>query len=353
MLHAVIMAGGSGTRFWPVSRQGRPKQFLSLVGDRSLLRATFERLTGLIPAARTWVITTSASLEQARQQLPELPADQIVGEPVGRDTAACVGYAAHLLLHSDPDATCVVIPADHVIGEEDRFCSSLAAGAAVVEREGGLLTFGVQPTRPETGYGYLELGSAHCKSQGWTVHRLDRFVEKPNLETARSYVDSGRFLWNSGMFAWRAVELLAEIRRQLPRLADGLDELAAAIGSPSEASVTERIYPRLQRIAIDFGVMEGAERCWTVPVDYPWSDVGSWPSLRDVLPADSDHNVISGPIVAIEAKNNVLFSEGPVVGVVGLRDVVVVATGDAVLVTTMADAQRVREVVTSIGPTHK
>jgi mannose-1-phosphate guanylyltransferase len=348
MLHAIIMAGGSGTRFWPASRQNRPKQFLTLVSDTPLLRTTYDRLGGLVPPDRTWVVTTAATADATREFLPELPADNVLAEPIGRNTAACSGLAAHAALSRDPDATCVVLPADHVIGEEDRFRSAMAAGAELVDREGGLLTFGVQPTRPETGYGYLELGPEHSRAGEWVVHSLQRFVEKPDADRAQSYLDTGRFLWNAGIFTWRAADLLAEVERQLPDLAAGLNEVAAAFGSSDFNAVLAGVYPSLPSTSVDFGIMENADRCWTIPVDFPWSDVGSWPSLADALAADASGNRARGRVHVEGAEGNVLVSTGPTVVVVGVDDLVVVATPDAVLVVPKDEAQRVRDVVAAL-----
>ena len=345
MLHAIIMAGGSGTRFWPASRRDRPKQFLSLATETPLLRMTFERLSGLVPVDRVWVVTTGVTADATRGILPELPAENILAEPVGRNTAACTGLAAHATLARDPEATCVVLPADHVIGEEGRFRSAMAAGADLVSREGGLLTFGVQPTQPETGYGYLELGGEHSRVEGWAVHRLVRFVEKPDADRAASYVDSGRFLWNAGIFAWRAADLLDEMRRQLPELAHGLETIGGALGTPDADETLTRIYPSLPATSVDFGIMEGAQKCWVVPVDFPWSDVGSWSALAETLPDDTGGNAERGRVQTLDARDNVLVSTGPVLSVVGVDNLVVVATPDAVLVVPKDQAQRVKEVV--------
>ena len=348
MLHAVIMAGGSGTRFWPASRQSRPKQFLALATDTPLLRMTFERLEGLVPPERVWVVTTAATAEATREFLPELPANNVLAEPVGRNTAACAGFAAHVVLARDSEATCIVLPADHVIGEVSRFRSAMAAGARLVEREGGLLTFGVQPTRPETGYGYLELGPEHSRDGEWAIHRLQRFVEKPDVDHAQSYMKSRRFLWNAGIFAWRAADLLDELRRQLPKLADGLDKIARSLETTQAGTVLAEVYPALPATSVDFGVMEKAEGCWTVPVDFPWSDVGSWLALEEVLPSDADGNRQRGRVHIEEARGNVLVSTGPTVSVVGVDNLVVVATPDAVLVVPKDQAQRVKDVVDAL-----
>jgi mannose-1-phosphate guanylyltransferase len=348
MLHAVIMAGGSGTRFWPASRRDLPKQFLTLATDTPLLRMTFERLEGLVPPERVWVVTTAATADASRDILPELPAGNVLAEPVGRNTAACAGFAAHAVLSRDPEAICIVLPADHVIGQEERFRSAMAAGARLVEREGGLLTFGVQPTKPETGYGYLELGREHAQDGEWAVHHLQRFVEKPDLERAQRYLDSTRFLWNAGIFAWRAVDLLSEIRRQLPKLAEGLSRLAEAIGSSKADAAVAEVYPTLPSTSVDFGVMEGAQKCWTVPVDFPWSDVGSWAALAEALPGDSSDNRRRGRVHTEDSRANVLVSTGPVLSVAGVEGLVVVATPDAVLVVPKDEAQRVKDVVEAL-----
>ncbi len=345
MLHAVIMAGGSGTRFWPASRRDRPKQLLDLVCGAPLLRLTFERLTGLVPAERVWVITNRTTAQACRRVLPEVPGANILAEPAGRNTAACVGLAAHAVGAGDDDAVCLVLPADHLIGDDERFRSAMAAGTEAVTRDGGLLAFGIQPTRPETGYGYLEIGEVETQIGRWPICRLRAFVEKPDLERARGYVESGRYLWNAGIFAWRAHDLLSEMERQLPDLAAGLVRIGTALSGPDAAAVLDEVYPSLPATSVDFGIMEGAERSWVVPVDFPWSDVGSWPALADELPTDSRGNSTRGRTEAIDAAGNVLVSTGPVLAVVGVDDLVVVATHDAVLVIPKDQAQRVKDVV--------
>jgi len=348
MLHVIIMAGGSGTRFWPASRRKRPKQLLSLAADTPLLRMTFERVAPSVPAERIWVVTTTETANTTHELLPELPTGNILAEPVGRNTAACAGFAAHAVLRQDSQAICAMLPADHIIGEESRFRSALAAGAELVSREGGLLTFGIRPTNPETGYGYLELGPEHGHEGDWKVHQLARFVEKPDAECARSYLASGNFMWNSGMFVWQAQEILEEIRHQLPELAAGLDQLAKALPTKDADNVLAEVYPTLFATSVDFGVMEGARRCWVMPVDYPWSDIGSWSSLADALAEDPAGNAIRGRVLAADAHDNVLVSTGPVLSVVGIDGMVVVATPDATMVVPKAEAQRVKEIVEAL-----
>lgn len=348
MLHAVIMAGGSGTRFWPASRGNRPKQLLALASDEPLLRVTVDRILPLVPAERVWVVTTAATAEATRSLLSDLPADHVLAEPTGRDTAACVAYAARVLLHDDPDAHCLVFPADHVIPDEERFRSAMAAGARMVAERGGLLTFGITPTRPETGYGYLRLGDEVHTDGEWRVHTLDRFVEKPDRDTADGYLAAGGYLWNSGMFAWRATDLLAEVRRQLPMLFDGVGAIGDAIGTADASAALNEIYPSLPRTSVDFGIMESARQCWCVPVDFGWSDVGSWPALAEVLNADESGNVSRGRTLEFDTEGSILVGDGVAVAAVGIRDLVVVATPDAVLVAPKDEAQRVKEVVDTL-----
>jgi len=343
MLHAVIMAGGSGTRFWPASRRDRPKQLLDLVCGAPLLRLTYERLEGLVPPERVWVVTNQITAAACRKVLPEVPGGNILAEPVGRNTAACVGLAAHAV--GAGDDVCLVLPADHLIGDEELFRSATSAGAEKVARDGGLLTFGIQPDRPETGYGYLEIGGVETEIGRWPIHRLLAFVEKPDLERAQGYLSDGRYLWNAGIFAWRARDLLAEIERQLPDLAAGLARIGKALSGPDPATVLADVYPSLPSTSVDFGIMEGAERCWVVPVDFGWSDVGSWPALADELPTDDHGNATRGRTTAVDASGNVLVTTGPVVAVAGVDNLVVVATPDAVLVVPKDQAQRVKDVV--------
>ena len=348
MLHAVIMAGGSGTRFWPASRQSRPKQFLSLASDRSLLRLTFDRIVPQIPPDRIWVVTAEATVQTTRELLPELPSHNVLGEPEGRDTAACVGLAALAVARLDRDGCCVVLPADNLIPDEEDFRGAVRAAARFVTEEGGLLTFGLRPTAPETGFGYLKLGREHRTMNASVVHHLQRFEEKPDFETATRYVKDGGFLWNSGMFVWMVKDLLAEIDRQLPMLAEGLRTIAADLGTDRALATIRAVYPTLPRISVDYGVMEGASKCWCLPVDFRWSDVGSWPALRDVADIDENGNACRGRVVAEDCENNVLISQGPVVATVGLRDLVVVALDDAVLVVPCNRAQAVKDVVAEL-----
>lgn len=343
-LVAVVMAGGSGTRFWPLSRAARPKQLLPFAGGRSLLAATVERLAPLVGSDRTFIVTNATVAEAVRADLPGLPGDAVLAEPVGRDTAACIGWVAWRLAATHPDAVMLVLPADHVIPDGAALCRALAAAAAIARSTGGLVTLGLAPTRPETGYGYLELGDESLPAAGHFARRVRRFVEKPDQARAAAYLAAGNYRWNSGMFAWTVTAIVAAIRRHLPELAAGLDELATLTSRIGEAAALEEIYPRLHRMSIDFGVMEQADEVWAVPVDFAWSDVGSWLGLEEVL-GDAGSDVRIGDVLALDSRRSILVSDGPLLAAVGVEDLVVVATADAVLVLPKAQSQRVREIV--------
>ncbi|MDA8336266.1 MAG: mannose-1-phosphate guanylyltransferase [Peptococcaceae bacterium] len=315
MLYAVIMAGGTGQRFWPLSRRARPKQFLPLMGDRTMLQATVDRLTGWIPEENIIVVTGQAYLDTVSEQLPRI--GNVLGEPCGRDTAAAVGLAARQLVDRDPAAVMAVLPADHFIADPERFQTVLRAAAGWAAGGEWLVTMGVPPTRPDTGYGYIRRGE---KMDG-DVYRVERFTEKPDAERAREFLASGRYLWNSGMFVWRADLILRLIARYLPELAAGL----AGIGRGEKLA---EVYPRLPRISIDYGVMERADRVLVLPGDFGWDDVGSWPALC----REAGENVLEAKGVFLETTGSIIRVPGRVVATLGIRDLVVVDDGDCLLV---------------------
>jgi mannose-1-phosphate guanylyltransferase len=343
-LYALVMAGGTGTRFWPLSRRSRPKQLLPFAQGRSLLAATVARLGPLVAPERTLVATSAEVAEVVRAELPQLPAHNVLAEPTGRDTAACVGWTAWRLAQSEPRAVMIVLPADHVVADSAALRTALAAAAATACARGGLVTLAIQPTRAETGFGYLELGEVVGAAGGRKVQVVRRFVEKPSGEHAEEFLAAGNYRWNSGMFAWTVDAIQNAIREHLPELAAGLDELMAAAGTMGEEKALLRHYPLLPRVSVDFGVMEKAKSVWAVDVDFAWFDIGSWVGLAETLPA-APGGVALGDVITIDSDGSVLVSDGPLVAVLGVRDLVVVATRDAVLVVPKDQAQRVKELV--------
>jgi mannose-1-phosphate guanylyltransferase len=339
-VQALILAGGSGTRFWPLSRRNRPKQLLALEGDRTLLRDTVERLQPLIPPESVWICTTRALAEAVRRDVPEVPEAQVLCEPQGRNTAPAIGWSVRSMPEEARRGVVAVLPADHRFGDPAAFRDVLARAAAAVEREDAVMTLGVTPHRPETGYGYLELEPG-AGPDG--LRRVRRFVEKPTADKAEEFVRSGRHLWNAGIFLFRGTTLLRLLERFQPELARGLEEVAAAPDRLDE------IYARLPSDSIDYAVMEKLDGISTLPLDVGWSDLGSWEALDEVLPHDGQGNAGRGDTLAIEAEGNLLFSDVGTIAVLGVRDLVVVRTGDAVLVMPKGRSQEVRKIVAALA----
>lgn len=342
--YAVIMAGGSGTRFWPLSRASRPKQLLPLgPGGETLIQATVRRIRRIVAADRIYIATSEPLAEATAAQLPDIPRSHILAEPVGRNTAPCVGWAAAHVYKDDPDAVLAVLPADPHIGDEDAFLRTL--GRALDSAVGGrLVTVGVQPTRAETGYGYVEVGAA--LSEG--VHRVERFVEKPDRERAEQFLQSGRFLWNSGMFFFRADAVLREIDAQLPELAALLHDFQAAPADQAGHLIRTR-YGSLPKISIDHGVMEKASDVAVVPGSFGWADIGSWTSAWELAEKDGAGNALPRHAIAIDSTG--CYAQAPsdkVVALVGVHDLVVVDTADALLVMPRERAQDVRAIVETL-----
>lgn len=334
-MQALILAGGTGTRFWPLSRRSRPKQLLDLEGDKSLLRVAAERLEPLIRLESIWVCTTEQLADAVAEQLPEVPRDQILAEPAGRDTAAAIGWSAHCISQAMGDGVVAVLPADHRIGRADAFRDTLALAASVAEG-GAVLALGVEPRWAETGYGYLELGEV--LDAATDLRRVERFTEKPDGPTAKRFVEGGSHWWNGGIFVFRSAALLGALERHQPELAAGLQEIA------SNPEAIDRLYPELPRISIDHGVMEHLDDLRALPLDCEWSDLGGWEALAEFLPTDAAGNATRGDVLAIDANDNLLYADHGTVAAVGVSDLVIVKTGDSVLVVPRERAQEVRRV---------
>lgn len=340
-LHAVILAGGSGTRFWPASRRARPKQLLAVAGDEPLLTATRRRLEGWVSDDRVLIVTAAEQARAVRKLLPALPAENVLKEPCARNTAAAVAWAALEVHARDPQALMAVLPADHVLAPAESFRQSLQAGAELAAREPVLITYGVRPTHPATGYGYIEVGDLQEKIDGQAVHRVARFVEKPDAARAAEFLASGRFLWNAGIFVWSARTILDAFERFAPAI---LEPLASARGPRALA----RRYEGLPAQPVDVAILERSPDVRTIPIDYSWSDVGSWSSIPEVHRPDPAGNcaVGGGGLVAEDARDCIVYAEPDhVTALIGVRDLVVVHAKGATLVCPRERAQDVRRIV--------
>jgi mannose-1-phosphate guanylyltransferase len=326
-MYAVIMAGGRGARFWPRSRESKPKHLLDIVSDKTIIRETVDRISPMIPPEKILVVTGESHAQELIRQLPEIPQENIIVEPVGRNTAPCIGLAALHIKRKAPDAVMLVLPSDHLISDEKQFRKVLNVAATVARCGDYLVTVGIRPTGPETGYGVRSVR------------------EKPNLAQAQALLDQGGFSWNSGMFIWRVSSILTALQQWLPDLYEGLLQIEAALGTASEAAVVGQVYRQARSVSIDYGVMEKARNTLVIPGDFGWSDVGSWDALWEVSPRDEQGNAVRGQAIAIDSRNCLVHSPGKTVALVGVEDLIIVETGDALLVCKRGCSQDVRKVV--------
>ncbi|MBX3437139.1 MAG: mannose-1-phosphate guanylyltransferase [Planctomycetaceae bacterium] len=345
MRHAVIMAGGSGTRFWPLSRRSFPKQFLTLSGTRSLIQSTFDRCRPDIAADRFWVVTNAVQAGVTRDQLPEIPGEQILIEPCGRNTAPCIGLAAIHLLRQDPEAVMVIMPADHVIGPDQEFRRLVERAVQLTEADPTrLVLFGVRPNYPATGFGYIERGPALPNASD--AYSVASFREKPDLSTAERYIESGKFYWNCGIFVWRADVILERLRAFEPTLAARLETLAGHIGREDWPEALAEEFPRMPSISIDYSVLERADNICLLEAPFAWDDVGSWEALSRLHEQDAAGNTTVGPHGGVDTSGCIIRSEGQhLVATAGVEDLIVVHTPDATLVAARRDEDAIRRLV--------
>jgi mannose-1-phosphate guanylyltransferase len=350
MLHALIMAGGGGTRFWPRSRRKKPKQFLNLVGQSTLLQQTLERIEAQVAPERTWVITSASHTAETARQLPTVPVRRIIGEPTGRDTAACIGLGAALIEREDPDAVMLVTPADHVIEPAQEFRRAVhVAEQLVQEHPVALVTFGIQPTFAATGYGYIQRGTELVERQGIDIFRVGEFREKPHSELAEQYLASGKYYWNSGIFVWRAATVLGELQARQPELVTAVRRIAAASETARYDEVLAAEYPSLVKLSIDIAVMEKAKEVLVVRAPFVWDDVGSWLALERRHPQDAQDNTILAEHAGIETYNCIIAGEpGKLIATVGVSDLVIIQDGDAILVAQRHDETNLKKLVESL-----
>ncbi|HEY52302.1 MAG TPA: mannose-1-phosphate guanylyltransferase [Caldilineae bacterium] len=348
-LYPTILAGGVGSRLWPRSRKSTPKQFLDLTGNgRSMLQEACDRMTPLVPADQIYVITNAEYVDTVRAQLPELPAENIIGEPAARGSAAAIGLAAIHLQKRDPDAVMAVLTADHLIRKPETLRQVLVGGADLAQ-QGGLITLGIEPSYPETGYGYIEMGDWLGVYNDLTARRVRRFREKPDQATAEAFIAAGNYAWNSGMFIWRVDVIMSEFQQQMPDLFAALRQLASALDKPDESEAFQRYWMPLQgNVTIDYGVMERAQSVAVFPVDLGWDDIGSWAALLEVLPKDVDGNVAHARHLHHDSSNVLVYSNNRLITTIGLRDMIVVDTHDAVLVMPADRAQDVKKLIEAL-----
>jgi len=352
-MYAVIMAGGRGARFWPRSREKKPKHLLDIVSDRTIIRETVDRILPMIPPENVLVVTGESHAEELIRQLPEIPKENILIEPVGRNTAPCIGLAALHIRRKTPDAVMLVLPSDHLIRDEKRFRKVLNAAATVARRADFLVTVGIRPTGPETGYGYIEQGREQDAVDGETVYEVRSVREKPDLAQAQALLAQGGFSWNSGMFIWRVSAILKAIEQWLPDLYDGLQQIDTALETAHEAAVVAEVYRQTRSVSIDYGVMEKARNTLVIPGDFGWSDVGSWDALWEVSARDEQGNAVRGEAIAVASRNCLVHSPGKTVALVGVEDLIIVETDDALLVCKRGRSQEVRKVVERLETEHR
>ena len=349
MLHAVIMAGGSGTRFWPASRKLRPKQLLPLAGPRTMIQSTIDRLDTLVPPERQRVLTNEVLIEPIRQQLPELPPENIIGEPCKRDTAPCVGLAAELIARDDPDATMLVMPSDHVIANPQSFRDAISAGEKLIEADPAqIVTFGIRPTYPAESFGYVERGEP-IAATGASAFQVQQFREKPDRETAQRYVSAGTFYWNSGIFLWRASTILQALRQFEPEMHAHLSAIGEAAGSDAFDATLRREFEAIHGKSIDYAVMERYEKVAVIEAPFPWDDVGSWQALARLHGSDDQGNTVVGSHIGIGTRGTIVHGEpGHTIVTIDVDDLIVVQTPDATLVASKHAEERVREAVKAL-----
>ena len=347
MIHGVIMAGGIGTRFWPQSRKDTPKQVLNIGDDIPLITATVSRIRPMIPIENIWIVTNADQKSILQEHLPDVDDEHFIIEPMGKNTAPCIGLAAVCLKHIDPEAVMIVLPADHRIKDEKRFRECLQTAVDQAEKSQCLVTIGIQPSRPETGYGYIQF-SHSLDSTDKQVYQVKTFAEKPSLSTAKLFLKSGDFLWNSGIFVWTADRIIAEIEEHLPELHAGLNQLEKAIGTDKWPRKLQQVYRSTKSISIDYGVMEHAHNVCVVRGDFAWSDVGSWEEVYRISEKDAAGNAVLGETLLLDSEGCLVHGSDHLIAVLGVKNLVVISTPDATLICKRDAAQDVKKVVDAL-----
>ena len=349
--YLVVMAGGIGSRFWPFSRTQHPKQFHDVLGvGRSMLQLTVDRFRGICPPENVFVVTNRDYVDLVQQHLPEMPLDQILGEPIGRNTAPCVAYASYRIAQRDPHATIIVTPADHAVLREEEFRRLIREAVSAARLHDVLITLGIHPSRPDTGYGYIQYmdGAGH-QLAGTELYKVKTFTEKPNSELARMFLESGDFLWNAGLFIWRAEVIVNAFRRLLTDVAEVFEDGQERLGTPDEAAFIDEVYSRCPNISIDFGIMEKADNVYVLPADIGWSDLGTWDSLHRVSTRDDQDNVIDGDAMLYDTRECIIKTpQERLVVVQGLEGYIVAEYDNVLLICQRSEEQRVKDFVADV-----
>jgi mannose-1-phosphate guanylyltransferase len=351
----VIMAGGGGTRFWPWSREQRPKQLLPIVSDRSMIWETVERIRPLVPVEKIFLVTSRSQAKDLSREVPQIPRKNLLLEPVGRNTAPCLCLAAWHLQKLDSQAVMVVLPADHWIADRRGLRSTLRRAVSLAARENYLVTLGIRPATPETGYGYIQKGKILGKVNDAPVFQVKAFREKPSRSRARSYLRTGNYLWNSGMFIWKVTVFLHQMQRYLPRIHQEIAAVRNGLGTPRGDKLLERIYPRFPSISVDYGILEKAKNVAVMEAPFRWDDMGSWAALRKIHPQDGRGNTLipfppsgQGKILVLESSGCLIRGEEKLIAVLGMKDTIVVEAGNALLVCPLDRSQEVRQVLQAL-----
>ncbi|SDW82619.1 mannose-1-phosphate guanylyltransferase [Paenibacillus sp. PDC88] len=339
---SVIMAGGKGERFWPKSRTNLPKQFLNISGSKSMIQQSIARLELLMDISQIFVVTNELYAELIKAQIPHLPHENIIIEPVGRNTAPCIGLASILIEEKFPDSTMVVIPSDHIIENEAGFIKILETAIQVAQDNNNLVTLGIQPKYPETGYGYIQSTEEVTEINGLNVYKVNKFVEKPNLETAQAYLSAGNFYWNSGIFVWKTDTIRSYIRELMPDMHDIMETMKAGMKSGNREIVIRSEFKKMPDQSIDYGIMEKVKNIYVIPCVFGWDDVGSWTALERINELDDHGNVIKGNILNLDTKRCIIESNGKLIATLGIEDLIIVDTEDVTLICTKDKAQEVK-----------
>ena len=341
-VYAVIMAGGVGSRFWPSSKERTPKQLLKIFGEKTMIQDTIERLEGIVEFENIFIVTNKVQKPEILKLLPDLPSENIIEEPFGRNTAACIGLSAVILKSKSPDAVMITLPADHLIRDINSFQKTIKDAVDFAYESKGLVTIGITPTRPETGYGYIQIDEREVKKN---IYKVYTFAEKPNYATAVRFLESGDFSWNSGMFIWRVDTILEEMRIHLPDLYEGLVKIEKDISSPDFEKTLVNVYGQLRNISIDYGIMEKTNRVYLTKGNFIWSDVGSWEEVYQLSDKDDDGNAVKGNAFTDMTIDTLIYSPNKFTAAIGVENLIIVNTDDAVLVCRRDHSQEVRKVV--------